>query len=86
MAMLANRTLRVVARFENGDEARKNLRPRARLAVGEAVGRGGAFSDDFRLTRSRTDGSTVVLDLAPREKSGYVLSALYDGPLIFATC
>ncbi len=86
MAMLANRTLRVVARFENGDEARKNLRPRAKLAVGEAVGRGGDFSDDFRLTRSRTDGSTVVLDLAPRQKSGYVLSALYDGPLIFATC
>ena len=86
MAMSPTRTLRVVAAFESSEEARRNLRPRARLAVGDAVGRGGAFSDNFRLTRSRTSGSTVLLDLRPREKSGFVLSDLYDGPLIFATC
>jgi hypothetical protein len=86
MSMLANRTLRVAEHFENGGEARQNLRPRARLAVGSAVGRGGNFSDDFKLTRSRTSGSTVLLDLVPREKTGYVLSALYDGPVLFATC
>jgi hypothetical protein len=86
MAMLPDRTLRVGEHFENGDEARRNLRPRARLAVGEAVGRGGDFSDDFRLTRSRTSGSTVLLDLKPKQKTGYVLSSLYDGPVLFATC
>ena len=86
MGMEPDRTLRVVAHFEDADRARKNLRPRARLAVGEAVGRGGAFSDSFRLTGSRAVGSEVVLDLGPREKSGFVLSALYDGPVLFATC
>ena len=66
--------------------ADKNLRPRAKLAVGEAIGRGGSFSEDFKLTSSKAVGSNVVLDLRPREKTGYVLSALYDGPVLFATC
>ena len=86
MAMRANRTLRVVQHFEDGDVARKNLRARAVLAVGDAPGRGISFSDDFELTTSRTSGSNVVLDLRPRQRIGYVLSALYDGPLILATC
>ncbi len=86
MAMSADRTLRVVAAFDTSEEARRNLRPRAQLAVGDAVGRGGSFSDNFRLTRSRTSGSTVLLDLRPKEKKGFVLSDLYDGPVIFATC
>ena len=86
MAMRPDRTLRVVEHFEDSDQARDDLRPRARLAVGEAVGRGGSFADDFRLTTSKAVGSDVVLDLRPREKTGYVLSALYDGPLVLATC
>jgi hypothetical protein len=86
MGMEPNRTLRVVAHFEDSDQARRDLRPRARLAVGEAVGRGGSFSDSFRLGRSRAVGKEVVLDLAPREKTGFVLSALDDGPVLFATC
>ena len=86
MAMQPDRRLQVVAHFEDGDEARKNLRPRAELAVGEAVGRGGSFADDLRLTRSRAIGDEVVLDLRPRQKTGFVLSALYDGPVLFATC
>ncbi len=86
MAMEPDRTLRVVAHFEDGDSAEENLRPRARLAVGEAVGRGGSFADDFELTRSRALGSEVVLDFEPRSESGFVLSALYDGPVLFATC
>jgi hypothetical protein len=86
MAMLANRTLRVAEHFQDDGEARQNLTPRAKLAVGTAVGRGGDFSDDFRLTKSRTSGATVLLDLVPRQKSGYVLSSLYDGPVLFATC
>jgi hypothetical protein len=86
MAMRTDRTLGVVAHFEDSEEADKNLRPRARLAVGEAPGRGGSFSDDFRLTSSRSKGSDVLLALRPRESTGYVLSALYDGPVLFATC
>jgi len=86
MGMLPDRTLRVVAHFEDSERAQKNLRPRAELAVGDAPGRGVAFSDAFRLTRSRAGGSEVVLDLVPKERTGYVLSALYDGPLLFATC
>ncbi|MET0999397.1 MAG: hypothetical protein ABWX73_11815, partial [Marmoricola sp.] len=86
MGMEPNRTLRVVAHFEDSDQAQQNLRPRARLAVGEAVGRGGSFADTFRLTESRAVGSEVVLDLRPRDRTGFVLSALYDGPVLFATC
>ncbi len=86
MAMQPSRTLRVVMAFQSGEDARRNLRPRAKLAVGDAIGRGGSFSDDFRLRTTRTDGSVVVLDLVPRQKTGYVLSDLYDGPLIFASC
>jgi hypothetical protein len=86
MAMDADRTLQVVESFEDADRARRNLRPRAKLAVGEAVGRGGSFADSFELTRSRAVGSTVRLTLRPRQRTGYVLSALYDGPLVFATC
>lgn len=86
MAMTPNRTLRIVAHFEDSERAEKNLRPRAELAVGEAIGRGGSFGDDFELTSSKAAGSDVVLDLRPRAKTGFVLSALYDGPVIFATC
>jgi hypothetical protein len=86
MAMQPDRTLRVAAHFEDSDRAKKNLRPRAELAVGEAIGRGGSFADDFELTSSRAVDSDVLLDLEPRTKTGYVLSTLYDGPLLFATC
>ncbi len=86
MAMAPNRTLHVAAHFEDSDRARKNLRPRAELVVGEAIGRGGSFSDTFELTSSKAVGSDVLLDLRPRTKTGYVLSAVYDGPVLFATC
>lgn len=86
MAMLPNRTLRVVLHFEDSDRARKNLRTRAKLAVGDAPGRGVSFADDFKLTASSSKGSDVVLDLTPRQPTGYVLSSLYDGPVLFATC
>jgi hypothetical protein len=86
MAMQPNRTLRIVAYFEDDEQAEKNLRSRATLAVGEAVGRGGSFADDFVLESSKAVGSAVVLDMRPRSKTGFVLSALYDGPVLFATC
>ena len=86
MAMQPNRTLRIVAYFEDDEQAEKNLRARARLAVGEAVGRGGSFADDFELESSKAVGSSVVLEMRPRSKTGFVLSTLYDGPVLFATC
>jgi hypothetical protein len=86
MAMRPDRTLSVVAHFEDSERAQRNLRPRAKLAVGEAVGRGGFFSDNFRLTSSKAVGDDVLLALRPRTRTGFVLSALYDGPVIFATC
>jgi len=86
MAMQPNRTLRVAEHFEDSERAEKNLRPRARLAVGEAIGRGGSFSEEFELTSSKAVGSDVVLVLRPRTTTGFVLSALYDGPVLFATC
>jgi hypothetical protein len=86
MAMSPNRTLRVAAHFEDSARAEKNLRPRAELAVGDAIGRGGSFADDFELTSSKAVNNDVLLDLRPRTKTGYVLSALYDGPVLFAIC
>lgn len=87
MAMSADRVLTVAEEFESGEQARENLQARAKLAVGPAVGRGGdTFASDFTLTSSRTDGSTVLLRLKPHDPTQFVLSALYDGPVIFATC
>jgi hypothetical protein len=86
MALAADRTLTVAEHFEDDRQARENLRPRAKLAVGDAPGRGGTFSDDLRLVSSRTHGATVLLRLRPKEKTGFVLSALDNGPVLFATC
>ncbi len=86
MALSPGRQLRVGLVFEDDRQARDNLDARARLAVGEAPGRGGAFADDIRLVRSRTDGSVVVLSFEPVERTGYVLSALDSGPMVFAAC
>ena len=86
MGMSRDRALHVVAAFEDSTRARHDLRPRAKLAVGEAVGRAGSFSDDFRLTSSKAVGRTVRLVLQPRNPDDYVLSDVYDGPVIFASC
>ena len=86
MALGKDRALTVSELFESRRAAKENLRPRANLVVGPAPGRGGSFSDDLKLTRSHTDGSTVQLVLEPREKTGFVLSALDSGPVLFATC
>jgi hypothetical protein len=86
MAMAPDRTLTVGELFESSGQAKDDLEPRAKLAVGEAPGRGGSFSDDLTLESSRTDGSAVLLELRPKEKSGFVLSALDNGPVLFATC
>ncbi len=86
MGMRPDRTLRVSGHFEDSERAGKNARTRAELAVGEAIGRGVSFSDTLTLSSSRVVGNDMVLDLRPRQETGFVLSALYDGPLLFATC
>jgi len=86
MAMGPDRALTVAELFEDAGQAKDNLRARARLAVGDAPGRGGTFSDELTLTSSRTDGAAVMLRFRPKEKSGFVLSALDNGPVLFATC
>lgn len=86
MAMEPDRTLVVGELFEDSRQAKDNLEPRAKLAVGEAPGRGGSFSDDLKLVSSRTSGSAVLLELRPKATSGFVLSALDNGPVLFATC
>jgi hypothetical protein len=86
MAMAPDRRLSVGELFESSGQAKDDLRPRAKLAVGDAPGRGGRFSDDLDLLSSRTDGSAVLLEFRPKTKTGFVLSALDNGPVLFATC
>jgi hypothetical protein len=87
MALSPRRNLTVAEQFDSSGQAADNLKARATLAVGEAVGRGEAtFDDDFKLTSSKAVGSTVLLKLHPRDPTAFVLSAVYDGPVVFATC
>lgn len=87
MAMGTDRDLTVAEQFESSDQASENLRARATLAVGPAIGRGsGTFAEQFKLTSAKAVGSTVLLVLHPRRSTSFVLSALYDGPVLFATC
>ncbi|MFL6023217.1 MAG: hypothetical protein ACJ72O_07750 [Marmoricola sp.] len=86
MALGTDRSLTVSELFDSQRAAKQNLQPRAKLIVGPAPGRGGSFSDDLTLTKSHTDASTVQLVLKPRTKTGFVLSALDSGPVLFATC
>lgn len=85
MARPASARLTVVERYEDQDRARRDLEARAKLAVGEAVGRGGSFTDDFELTGSRTDGANVVLTMEAAD-NGFLLSSLNHGPILFAAC
>jgi len=86
MSLDGERNVAVSQLFEDADAAKANLPTRAKLAVGEAPGRGGSFSDDLELTSSETEGATVQLRFAPRAETGFLLSALDTGPVLFATC
>lgn len=86
IALAPDRRVEVVLGFESDDQARDDLRARATLAVGEAVGRGASYPELAELTRSRTEGSTVVLDLRPVQEEGFVLSELNAAPVLLATC
>jgi len=86
VGMQADRTLDVVMAFADDRQATANLRPRARLFVGPAVAREGSYADDLRLVRSRSEDSTVVLTAKPKERTGFALSEVSSGPVLFATC
>lgn len=86
MALTPERQLEVVQLYESRSQAKENLKARAALAVGEALGRGGSFSDELKLTEASTDGAAVRLVWEPRKKTGFVLSALDSGPVVFASC
>lgn len=77
----------VAAQFPDSDQAVSNLKARARLAVGPAIGRdSGNFSEDLVLESSRTHDATMLLRFRPRNRDAFPLSRLYDGPLVFAGC
>lgn len=84
---LRGRKLTVALQFESSEQAETNLRSRAKLAVGPAVGRGeGTFADDLRLDSAKTHDGSVVLGFEARHPDSFPLSSLYDGPVLFATC
>ncbi|MCW2757920.1 MAG: hypothetical protein JWO46_1666 [Nocardioidaceae bacterium] len=86
VGLSATRRLTVALGFENDRQADHDLKPRATLLVGPAVVRSGSYADDLRLTRSHTDGSTVLLELRAKQRTGPVLTTLASGPVLFATC
>jgi hypothetical protein len=88
MAHQPDRSLVVGMHFESSDQAEANLRPRAELASGEAVGQGGLFPDRFRIESARTTGPNVVLTFEPTSdgRESTLLSDLSQGPVLFATC
>jgi hypothetical protein len=86
VAMYDDRSLVVGMHFESSSQASKNLRSRAELAVGEAVGQGGEYPERFRVVEARSDGEEVVMDLEPVDEALPVFSDLTQGPVLFATC
>jgi hypothetical protein len=78
-------SVRVAMSFADEDQAQANADSRNVLARGPAPGQGGTFGDRFTVSSATAEGSTVVLDLQPRE-GAYVLSDLSSGPVLFATC
>lgn len=86
MARLADDRLVVVERYEDARSARDDLEARAKLIVGEAVGRGGSYAEDYELVSSRTDGANVVLTLEGKDDNRFLLSSVHNGPVVFAAC
>lgn len=78
--------VRVVMEFEDSAQADDNLQPRTDLASGASPGLGGSFTDRFSVTSGETDDRFVVLDLEPAPDQSALLSAISDGPVLFATC
>ena len=88
MSLDADGRLQVGARLRGRQAGRGRTCARARSSfVGPAPGRGRAPTPTTSpLTRSRTDGSAVLLDLRPRRTGSAPLTAISQGPVLFATC
>lgn len=85
MSRRENGDLVVGMHFESDDQASENLQPRTDLAAGEAPGQGGTFPERFRILSAEARGPNVVLELRPHGQQS-LLSDLYEGPVLFATC
>lgn len=86
IAMHPDRSLVVGLHFESSDEASQDLRPRVRLASGDAPGQGGTFGERFHVKQAVADGNEIVMQLQPAARNLSLISDLTDGPLLFASC
>lgn len=86
VAMHPDRSLVVGMHFEDSDQASEDLRPRVKLASGEAPGQGGTFGERFRIKEAASDGTEIVMQLEPAAKDLPLISDLTEGPLLFASC
>lgn len=86
VAMAPDRKLVVGLHFEDSSQASDDLRPRVKLASGDAVGQGGTFGERFRILKATADGNEIVMDLQPTADDLPLVSDLTEGPLLFASC
>lgn len=86
MAMHPDRSIVVGMHFETSEQAADDLRPRVKLASGDAVGQGGTFAERFRILQAAADGQEITMQLQPAGKDLPIISDLTDGPLLFASC
>ena len=86
IAMEPDRSLVVGMHFETSEQASDDLRPRTKLASGDAPGQGGTFGERFHVVRAAADGNEIVMNLQPAAKHLSLISDLTEGPLLFASC
>lgn len=71
--------------FSSDDQARANAITRQTLAVGQAPGIGGSFTDLFSLTKATWSGKVATLDLTPVNGKP-LMGMLATNAVLFATC
>jgi hypothetical protein len=86
VAMHPDRSMVVGMHFETSEQASDDLRPRTKLASGDAPGQGGTFGERFRVVQAVADGKEIVMQLEPAGRDLPLISDLTEGPLLFATC
>lgn len=71
--------------FDSNDQARTNAITRQNLAVGQAPGIGGKFTDIFTLDKATWTGKVATLDLTPVDGKP-LMGMLASNAVLFATC
>ena len=71
--------------FADGGQARTNAITRQNLAVGQAPGIGGRFTDIFTLDKATWSGKVATLHLTPVNGSA-LMGMLSSNAVLFATC